>query len=90
MSRLEDIIEYYPDVDFLSADGFEDCILGVSYDMINGVYRLVYSRSECISVLIGDGMEYDEANEYFDFNTSGAYVGEKTPIWVDDNMFNEI
>jgi hypothetical protein len=25
-----------------------------------------------------------DAIEYFDFNVSGAYVGEKTPIWVDD------
>jgi hypothetical protein len=29
-----------------------------------------------------DGMEYDEALEYFDFNIAGAYVGEQTPIFI--------
>jgi len=30
----------------------------------------------------------EEAQEYFDFNVSGAYMGEKTPLWVDDGLFN--
>jgi hypothetical protein len=29
-----------------------------------------------------DGMDYDEASEYIDFNCVGAYVGEQTPIIV--------
>ena len=29
-----------------------------------------------------DGMEYDEALEYFDFNIAGSYVGEQTPIFI--------
>ena len=33
-------------------------------------------------------MDELEAQEYFDFNVSGAYMGEKTPIWVDDTMFD--
>lgn len=36
--------------------------------------------------MVRDGMSYEEAIEYFDYNVSGAYVGEKTPIWVDDEM----
>ena len=34
-----------------------------------------------------DGMTEEEAQEYFDFNVEGAYMGEKTPIWVDDELF---
>ena len=90
MTRLEIILEQYSDEDLLSADGFEDCVIGVAYDKPVGVYRLVYSRTKCIEVLIArDGMTYEEAMEYFDFNVEGAYVGEKTPIWVDDEMFEE-
>jgi hypothetical protein len=29
-------------------------------------------------------MTYDEAVKFFDFNVSGSYMGEKTPIWCDD------
>jgi len=88
MTKLEQIVEWYPDEQFLSADGFEDCLMGVSYDMRTSVYRLVYSRAKCIEVLITrDKMSKEEADEYFDFNVEGAYVGEKTPIFVDDFMF---
>jgi len=31
-------------------------------------------------------MTKEDAYEYFIFNVSGAYVGNKTPIWVDDLM----
>jgi len=29
-----------------------------------------------------DGMSYEEAIEYFDFNVTGAYVGEHTPMFI--------
>ena len=31
-------------------------------------------------------MDEDDAYEYFYYNISGAYVGELTPIWCDDNF----
>ena len=90
MTKLEQIVEWYADEDLLSADGFEDCVIGVAYDKMTSVHRLVYSRAKCISVLVArDGMTFEEAVEYFDFNVEGAYVGEKTPIFVDDEMFDE-
>lgn len=79
----QDILDAYPDQDFLFADGFDDAILGV--DESSG--RLIYSVKRCIGCLVRDGVgtEFlDEAVEYFDFNTRGAYVGGLTPIWCDD------
>ena len=32
-------------------------------------------------------MTMEEAIEYFDFNVSGTYLGEKTPIWCEDMFF---
>jgi methyl-accepting chemotaxis protein len=29
-------------------------------------------------------MNEEDAIEYFEYNVSGAYIGEKTPIWCDD------
>jgi len=88
MTKLEQIVEWYPDEELLSADGFEDCVIGVCYDMHVSAHRLVYSRSKCIEVLITrDKMSKEEADEFFDFNVEGAFVGRKTPIYVDDFMF---
>lgn len=76
---INSIIEKYPDESFLKADGFDEALIGVDLNSM----RLVYSVSKCIKILC-EKMNYSDAIEHFDFNVSGAYVGEKTPIWVDD------
>lgn len=81
MTILESILEYYPDEEILKADGFDDAILG--YDELSG--RLIYSVKKCLDILEED-MSYEDALEHFSFNVSGAYVGEKTPIWCVDNF----
>ena len=77
---LEDIIDLYPEVDFLKADGFDEAVIGVDEKTM----CLIYSVKKCIDVLIENGMEESDAFEYFDFNISGEYLGEKTPIWCYD------
>jgi len=76
---IDSIIERYPDESFLKADGFDEALIGVD----NKSMRLVYSVSKCIEILCRD-MNEEDAIEYFDYNVSGAYMGEKTPIWCDD------
>ena len=68
----------YPEEDILKADGFDDAIIGVDYN--HTVPRLIYSVSKCLEILKED-MDSEEAIEYFEFNVSGSYMGEKTPIW---------
>lgn len=47
--------------------------------------RLIYSVQAYIRVLMRrDKMSLDEAMEFFEFNTRGAFMGEKTPIWCED------
>jgi hypothetical protein len=46
--------------------------------------RVVYSKQKMIDCLVNDGMDLDEAMEYLEFNTWCAYVGDKTPIYVDE------
>lgn len=89
MNKLEEINQFLEDADMstLSADGFDDAILGVANDF-NSPPRLVYSITGCIIILMQrDGMNYIDAMEHFGFNVQGSYVGERTPIWVDDCMF---
>jgi hypothetical protein len=79
---LKDIIEYYPDETFLIADGFDSAIIGVEIQSM----RLIYSVTVCLEILITeDEMSLEDAIEYFEFNVRGSYVGEKTPIWCEDN-----
>ena len=78
---LQKIIEKFEESEFLKADGFDDAIIGVDED--SG--RLIYSVSKCLTILQED-MNEEDAIEHFYFNVSGSYVGEKTPIWCDDNF----
>jgi hypothetical protein len=79
MIRLNDILESYPDEEFLKADGFDDAIIGIEANSL----RLVYSVEAAVELLMNnEGMTYDDALDYLYFNTINAYVGDKTPIWV--------
>ena len=65
----------------LLADGFEDALIGYGQRFSYPV--AIYDYDKCLKILIErDGMEYDEALEFFDFNVVGAYVGESTPVYL--------
>ena len=67
----------------LKADGFDEAIIGMSSDIATSGERLIYDANKCIDILIRDNdMSEEEAIEYFEFNVSGAYVGDATPIWL--------
>ena len=62
----------------LLADGLDDALAG--YDTQG---RAIYFVDKIIGTLMErDGMTYEEAYEFFDFNIAGAYVGEYTPIYM--------
>ena len=80
MTNIEILNEI--DGEYLIADGFNDAIIGIYNE------RVVYSSKKCIEILIQEhDMSDEDAFEYFYFNVSGSYVGEKTPIFIDDLMF---
>jgi capsule polysaccharide modification protein KpsS len=65
--------------DMLFADGFDDALVG--YIERAGMPSIAcYDKDKCIEILAKD-MTYEEAVEYFYFNTAGAYVGENTPCF---------
>jgi hypothetical protein len=78
---LEQILESYPEETFLKIDGHDNAILGVDETTM----RLCYSVNKIIENLMVD-MDEDEAVEYYDFNIAGAYMGEQTPILVQDRF----
>jgi len=64
-------------------DGFDACVVGVANiwrdQMI--VEVLVYNADAMIETMMDrDGMTYEEAYEFFEFNIEGAYIGIDTPV----------
>lgn len=63
------------------ADGHDDAIVGVADR--EGVPVVVYDAKLVLDVLRNrDGMNSDEAHEFFEFNIAGAWIGEQTPIFL--------
>ena len=78
--NLEEIIEMFPDEEFLKADGFDNAIIGVEPNTM----KLVYSRDKMVGILIEDEkMDESDAIEYLEYNTWNAHVGDKTPIYIE-------
>ena len=65
----------------LVADGFDEAIIGIGRQFNKQL--VIYDEDKCIQILMErDGMTDEEAEEFFEFNVVGAYVGEYTPIYV--------
>lgn len=64
----------------LFADGFNDSIIGTTDDG-----RVVYSKTLMLeNLVLTQDMDATEALEYLSYNTWSAYVGEFTPLYVND------
>ena len=88
MNRLELAIEWAElmDTDLLLLGDREermdyaDAFLGITND---DPPKAIYSEEKVLDVLVNrDGMTYDEAMEFFEFNIFGAHVGNQTPMYV--------
>jgi hypothetical protein len=79
--KIQDAIELClaPDEEITLADGFEDAFIGIARKF-NHPFA-VYDRAKCIKTLVKD-MTLEDAEEYFQYNVEGAYVGEQTPAFI--------
>jgi uncharacterized protein YoaH (UPF0181 family) len=74
----EYVDEHYPDEEIMLLDGLDSAFIGLTTNNI----RAVYSVQKIITELMNQGMSAEDAIEYFDFNIECAYVGEKTPVYL--------
>jgi len=66
----------------LLADGFEDALIGYGHQFHNAV--AIYAWDKCIEILMSrDGMSREDAEEFFDYNVTGAWVGKNTPVFLE-------
>tara|TARA_R110000824_G_scaffold390651_1_gene587182 strand:+ start:290 stop:529 length:240 start_codon:yes stop_codon:yes gene_type:complete len=74
----------------LLADGFEKAFVGLTIPSPKGNEVAVYDYMLCIDVLMKrDGMNEEDAIDYFYFNVVGAYVGEYTPVFINRATIEE-
>ncbi len=83
MSKRDELVNITNDDELLFMDParFDAAIVGY----VEGIGRadvVCYDRVKVLEILMEDGMDYDEAEEYYSFNVVGAYMGEKTPVFL--------
>jgi len=76
--------------EMLRADGFNDAIMGI-VQRCGQDDVVLYDTDKVIGGLMnGDGMSYEEAVEYFEFNILGAWMGEGTPAFFSKASFDDL
>lgn len=81
MNKREEIAENYPDLLVMDPEYLDEAIVGVATRI--GLEAVCYDTEKVIELLMQhDGMGYEEAVEYMDFNMKGAWVGETTPVFL--------
>lgn len=66
-------------------DGFNDCILG-RIQQAGSDLKVIYSIKCILSKLMErDGMSYDEAYEFYEYNILGLHGQESFPAFLIDN-----
>lgn len=79
MIDREHLMEILEEEECLTADGFDDALVGCTYGA-NVV--AVYDINKMVEILMEEGTDYDDAVEFLDYNVVGTYLGEKTPLYV--------
>lgn len=65
------------------AHGFDSAIIGVTAPGPNTDSVVVYDYETCVHILMErDGMTWDEAVDYMEYNVVGSFVGPHTPIFM--------
>jgi hypothetical protein len=75
---IEEFVTETGHEDVLLADNLDGAFIGLTP---NGI--AVYDRQRCVECMTEEGMDDEEAIEYLEYNTFNAYVGIKTPLFID-------
>tara|TARA_R110002153_G_scaffold3994_2_gene19229 strand:- start:1148 stop:1396 length:249 start_codon:yes stop_codon:yes gene_type:complete len=74
----------------LKADGYNDAIMGL-VQRCGQEPVILYDTDKVLQLLVyNDGMTYDDAVEFFEFNILGSWVGEETPAFFSKASLKEL
>lgn len=80
IDKFMELVDEY-DEEMLYPMGHEDAIVGI-LERFGQQPLIVLDKRKIIATLKRDGMTEDEAEEFFQFNIVGAWMGEGTPGFV--------
>jgi hypothetical protein len=73
------------------ADGYDDAFIGSSISAFNRKQVAIYDYDKCLMILMVDyGMDEETALDWFHFNVIGSWVGEDTPIFINQHKVKDI
>jgi hypothetical protein len=78
--KMEDVLADNEAVLLEPRNEYDACIIGIGYRFSSGPLA-IYSIPKVLKVMEKWGMNEDEAQEYFNFNTLGAWMGDGTPLF---------
>jgi hypothetical protein len=77
------IAEVDADMTVLDGPEFDSAILGI-VTVAGQPDRVLYSAEKVLDALVSQGMSREDAEEWYDFNIACAYMGEKTPAFLEE------
>ena len=66
----------------LLADDLEPAFMAIGRQFNRPI--AIYSQRKVMKILMRQGMSREEAEEYFSYNIAGAFVGDQTPVFLQD------
>lgn len=81
MTTRERISDWLEEALFMEPSCFDEAIIGIA-ERAGGMSVVAYDRSRVVEIM-GRDMSRAEAEEFFEFNTISAWMGDGTPVFID-------
>lgn len=85
IAYMDEFVEEY--IRLEPREDFDPCIVGVGRRFTDTV--LIYSTQKIVDMLVAQGSDPEEADEHFEYNIIGGWLGSGTPIFLQDAAFYE-
>lgn len=83
MSTIDDLAGKFPEYDILRMDGYDAAIIGLLWELDREQPVIAYDRELVLNILVErEGMTYEDAVEFHEYNQAGAYLGPGTPVFL--------
>ena len=79
--NADELADEYPEFDIIKMDGHDDDVAGVMFLPGEAGPVMVYDRAKVIKTLMDQGMDYDEAQDFHQFNQT--VEGPGYPVFID-------
>lgn len=83
---INNFADAHEDCEIIRMDGLDEACVGWtgSWSGNERPIRLVYDENKIIEILMEQGMDSEEAMEFYEFNIAGAYLGANTPVIINN------